>query len=173
MLRCKDLEVIARSTAVHEESSPGQTVRATEQKQIPVVPTESHQIDCGYNAPSTLLIECRASRNGHVYASSKQPRIRVLANRLYGLQPQRLLILRAGQHFEGGKGADLSLVVLIDQVLETLLRLRLTPLSFPLHHLRWFNWLHLVWVNILYGPRGWVSLTFLLRRLLEQLWDHD
>ena len=114
MLRCKDLEVIARSTAVHEESSPRQTVRATEQKQIPVVSTESHQIDCGCNEPSTLQIECRAPRNGHVYASSKQPRIRVLANRLYGLQPQRLLILRAGQHFEGGKGADLLLVVLID-----------------------------------------------------------
>jgi len=169
VLRCKDLEVIARSTAVHEESSPRQTVRATEQKQIPVVPTESHQIDCGYNEPSTLLIECRASRNGHVYASSKQPRIRVLANRLYGLQPQCLLILRTGQHFEGGKGTDLSSVVLIDQVLETLLHLRLAPLLFPLHHLRWFNWLHLVWVNILYGPRGWVSLTFLLRKLLEQV----
>lgn len=158
---------------MHEESSPRQTVRATEQKQIPVVPTESHQIDCGYNAPSTLLIECRASRNGHVYASSGQPRIRVLANRLYGLQPQRLLILRAGQHFEGGKGTDLSLVVLIDQVLETLLCLRLAPLLFPLHQLRWFNWLQLVWVNVLYGPRGWVSLTFLSRRLLEQVWDHD
>ena len=154
---------------MHEESSPRQTVRATEQKQIPAVPTESHQIDCGYNEPSTLLIECRASRNGHVYASSEQPRIRVLANRLYGLQPQRLLILRAGQHFEGGKGTDLSLVVSVDQVLETLLRLRLAPLSFPLHHLRLFNWLHLVWVNILYGPRGWVSLTFLLRKLLEQV----
>ena len=116
---------------MHEESSPRQTVRATEQKQIPVVPTGSHQIDCGYNEPSTLLIECRASRNGHVYASSKQPRIRVLANRLYGLQPQRLLILRAGQHFEGGRGADLSLVVSIDQELETLLRLRLAPRPSP------------------------------------------
>ena len=172
MLRCKDLEVIARSTAVHEESSPRQTVRATEQKQIPVVPAKSHQIYCGCNEPSTLQIECRSSRNGHVYASSKQPRIRVLANRLYGLLPQRLLTLRARQHIEGGKCTNLSLVILIDLVLKTLLRLRLAHLFFPLHHLRWFNWLHLVWVNILYGSQGWVNLTFLLRRLLEQVWDH-